>query len=81
MLFVQSVKVLFAILILNVIVTEMRPDSVLYPQNEDFQIDESSASVSNDTPMNADSFPLAPDIQDAPRMDSMRDYHMKKLLA
>ena len=78
MLFIQSVKVLFAILVLNVIVTEMRPNDIPYPQNEDFRNDESSSSNSDDMPMNADSFPLAPDVQDAPRMGVMRDYHIRK---
>lgn len=84
MLFIQSFNVLFAILVLNVvvIVVEMRPDnSAPYPQNEDFLIDESSSSNSDDTPMNADSFPLAPDVQDSPKMGVIRDYHIRKLLA
>lgn len=78
MLFIQSVKVLFAILVLNVIVTEMRPNDAPYPQNEDFRIDESTSKNSDDMPMDADSFPLAPDVQDAPRMGIMRDYHTRK---
>lgn len=81
LLFMQSVKVMFAILVLNVIVTEMRPNSAPYPQNEDFLTDESSSPNSDDTPMNADSFPLAPDVQDAPRMRGTHDHHTKKLLA
>lgn len=82
MLFIQSCKILFAMLVLNVIVMEMRPDNgAPHPQNEDDRFDESSSSITDDTPINADSFPLAPDVQDTPRMGVMHDYHIRKLLA
>lgn len=82
MRFIQRFKVLFVILVINLIVIEMRPDnSDPYPQNEDHQIDGAPSSISDETPMNADSFPLAPDVQDAPRMGVMQDYHIRKLIA
>lgn len=85
LLIFQSVKVLFALFVLNVIVIEMRPNNPPpqhQPQNEDYsRIDESSSSIADDEPMNADSFPLAPDVQDVPRTGVTRDLHIRKLLA
>lgn len=73
MLFIQGVKVLFAILVLNITAIEMKSNGAPLPQSEDYRIDEPLSSIGDDTPINADSFPVAPDIQDAPRMDIIRD--------
>lgn len=74
MLFIQRVKILFVMLLLSVIVAETRPNNDPYPQNEDFRIDEIPSPFS-DKPMNADSFPMAPDVQDAPRMKGVHYNH------
>lgn len=82
MIFVQSVKVFFAILVvvLNMTVTEMRPNNAPYSQNEDFRVDEipSASSISDETTMDADSFALAPDVQDAPRWSGFHNYRIRK---
>lgn len=81
MLIVRKSGIFCAILVLNVvIVIEMRPNHEFHPQNEDFHGAESPSTLlpwTDDEPMNADSFPLAPDVQDSPRMGSHRDHHNK----
>lgn len=76
------VKSAIAILVLNLIVIEVKPNDEFHPQNEDFQAVESSSSpvasiITDDKPMNADSFPLAHDVQASPEILILKDYRVK----
>lgn len=82
MLFIQNFKILFVVMCVCIILSEARPK----PRPQDPEIPseiiveeggDSSAYEDDDGPViDADSFPLAPDV---PHSGGVEDYHIRKL--
>lgn len=76
MVFIQSAKTLIVLLMLSIIVAEARPKAK--PQRVQEIIIEEIPVLEDDPPIDADSFPLAPDVQQTDRVGGIRDYHIRK---
>lgn len=79
MLFVQSIKALIVMLVLSVIIAEARPKGP--PQEVQEIIYEELPPLEDDVHIDADSFPLAPDIEHIHqdnRVGGIQDYHIRK---
>lgn len=72
-----NIRILLAVIALIVIVAEARPQA--HPQGfeeQEFLVDELPPPADEDQQIDADSFPLAPDVP--PGVGSLDDYHIRK---
>lgn len=76
MFFIQSVKALIVMLVFSVILAETmaKPTS---PQQVQEIIVEDLPPLEDDIHIDADSFPLAPDVPQGGRIGGARDYHIR----
>lgn len=83
MLFIQSFKTLFVVIALWLIVAEARPKaSPQAPELQEIYVEE-LPTFDEDPPIDADSFPLAPDVlnpsnQQTLQIGRFNDYHIRK---
>lgn len=75
MLFIQSVKTLIVMLVLSVILAEVRSKAV--PQQVQEIIVEELPPLEDNIQIDADSFPLAPDVPQGSRVGGLPDYHIR----
>lgn len=76
MLFVRSIEALIVMLVLSVILAEARPKGT-EPEVQKIIVEELPELV-DDVKIDADSFPLAPDVPQASRVGGARDFHIRK---
>lgn len=75
-MFSQSIRLLFVVIALSLIIVESKPNAK--PQENEVQeviIDE-LPDFEDDGPIDADSFPLAPDVHQS--VGGVHDYHIRK---
>lgn len=75
MVFIQNIKFLIVMLVLSVIATEIRGK----PQQTEVIVND-VPSLDDEIPIDADSFPLAPDVPGSQgmRISGVDDYHIRK---